>query len=78
MNQGEEGAGSIDAKGGAAKSDVAAAIMRAFEEAAGAEAQRASQEDEPDPIRMLDDAFERAQVALGSNVLPFVRKPDQA
>ena len=60
--------------------DVAAGIVRAFEEAAGVAAldgavneDRAASAASPDAVKMLDEAFERAQVALGTNVLPFRR-----
>jgi hypothetical protein len=51
---------------------VAAGIVRAFENAAaGGEPEVPPREDHPDAVRLMDEAFARAQEALGSNVLPF-------
>jgi len=58
-------------------SEVAVGIVRVFEEAvaAGAGVPELSQrQDHPDAIRLVDEAFGRAEAALGTNVLPFVRR----
>ena len=57
-------------------SPVAADIVRAFEKAVtGAGVPEVpSLEDHPDAVSLMDEAFGRAEAALGSNVLPFVRR----
>lgn len=57
---------------------VAADIVWAFERAAaGGEPEDPPREDLPDAVRLMDEAFGRAEAALGTNVLPFVRKSDR-
>ncbi|MCJ2129346.1 hypothetical protein [Methylobacterium sp. E-045] len=56
-----------------ASGEVAASVVRAFEEAARI-GREAIAEDRADPVRLMSEAFERAQAALPSNVLPFVRR----
>lgn len=60
-------------------SEVAAGIVRAFEAAAAAGGGDAvpevsQREDHPDAVRLMDEAFGRAEAALGTNVLPFVSR----
>lgn len=56
-----------------ASGEVAASVMRAFEEAARVD-REAIEESRADPVRLMSEAFARAQAALPSNVLPFVRR----
>lgn len=55
------------------KPEVAASVVRAFEEAARV-GREAIEENRADPVRLMSEAFEGAQMALPSNVLPFVRR----
>jgi hypothetical protein len=62
-------------------SEVAAGIVRAFEEATAGGGDAVPEvppdEDHPDAVRLIDEAFGRAEAALGTNVLPFRVKPAQ-
>lgn len=60
-----------------ASGEVRAGIERAFDEAAQA-GKQALAEEQPDPVKLMGEAFDRAQERiLGRTVIPFRRPGDQ-
>lgn len=60
-----------------ASGEVRAAIERAFDEAAQA-GKLALAEEQPDPVKLMGEAFDRAQERiLGRTVVPFKRPGEQ-
>lgn len=57
---------------------VAADIVQPVEKgAAGSKPEAPPCEGHPDAVRLMDEAFRRAETALGTNGLPFARKADR-